>query len=180
MTSFQDKTCIGIQNKKKLVVWNEVMRWRRKKKNIIKKMIVTRGHILGYFYPPALLAMFSVFSNFYGWRSESSNLRIKPCPTHAENWRRDVFDLNLENLWLGFYFRFPRATILLEENCCFLMARGLELWQVIQVSLKQRFYNCWESFFSNKPCRNWRFWSSLHKNSGPHFQVVFLYLYQML
>ena len=77
------------------------------------------------------------------------------------------FDLNLENIWLGFYFPLWRTTILLGENCCFLMARGLELWQVIQVSLKQRFYNCWESFFSNKPCRNWRFWSSLQKTPFP-------------
>ena len=105
----EDKTCIGIQNKKKLVVWNEVMRWRRKKKNIIKKMIVTRGHILGYFYPPALLAMFSVFSNFYGWRSESSNLRIKPCPTHAESRRKDVFDLNLEQSLIRILFSISKS-----------------------------------------------------------------------
>ena len=72
-------------------------------------MIVTRGHILGYFYPPALLAMFSVFSNFYGWRSESSNLRIKPCPTHAESRRKDVFDLNLEQSLIRILFSISKS-----------------------------------------------------------------------
>ena len=72
-------------------------------------MIVTRGHILGYFYPPALLAMFSVFSNFYGWRSESSNLRIKPCPTHAESRRKDVFDLNLEQSLIRILFSVSKS-----------------------------------------------------------------------
>ena len=104
-------------------------------------MIVTRGHILGYFYPPALLAMFSVFSNFYGWRSESSNLRIKPCPTHAESRRKDVFDLNLEQSLI-------RILFLISKKLLFCWEKIVAFWWLVVWNYGRSFKSLWNKDFT--------------------------------